>query len=205
MSTLSFLDERAKTRTVEAVKAFEKHTCAELVVSVRRAARAYPEAHLTAGTLTALLALLVLLFAPVDFTVALMPLDVALAFAAGFGLSRFVPALGRLVTSAKTRRASVETAAKVAFLDLGVSHTKGRSGVLVFVSLFERDVAIVFDVGVTQKAREHVEAARAALEAAVARSDVQAFAGALEALGPEVGRTMPCAPDDVNELADEVA
>lgn len=201
---LSFLDDRAKARAVEAVRAFESHTCAELVVVVRRAARSYPEAHLVTGAVCAFAALVFLLFSPVSFDVRLMPADTALAFAVGAGASWYVPAIGRLGVRVRRRREALETAAKVAFVDLGISRTKGRTGILVLVGAFEEDVAIVCDVGVSAEVSAAMLAARPALGSAVARGDVKAFGATLEGLGPGCAASMARGLDDVNELPDEV-
>jgi putative membrane protein len=200
-----FLDKRAKARALAAVKAFEAHTSAELVITVKKQARSYPEAHLVFGSVFAFAMLLFLLFYPLDFKTSLMPLDMFLAFSVGFGLSRIVPPLQRLALPEKKRRATVELAAKGAFVDLGVSKTTGRTGVLVYCSIFEGIVAVVADAGVTPEAKKALDDARAALEAALVRIDIGAFAATLETLGPTFAKTMERSADDVNELEDAVA
>jgi putative membrane protein len=202
---LTFLDGRAKARGIAAVKAFEAHTSAELVITVKKQVRKYTEAHLLFGALSAFLVLLFLLFFPVDFNTTLMPLDTAVAFAAGYALSRTLPPLQRMALPSKKRRDSVEQAAKAAFVDLGVSKTTGRTGVLVYVALFERIVAIVTDAGVTPEAKRAAEDARNALEAALVRVDIRSFAETIEALGPAFATTMARSADDVNELADDIS
>jgi putative membrane protein len=202
---LPFLDARAKARAVQAVKTFELETSAELVITVKKRAREYPEVHLLFGSVFALLTLLFLLFYPLDFSTTMMPLDTLVGFAVGNVLSRILPPLQRLGLSPEKRRSIVEQAAKAAFYDLGVSKTTGRTGVLVYVALFEGVVAVVPDAGVTPEAKSAAEKARAALEAAVARVDISAFSETLEALGKSFGATMRRSADDVNELPDEVA
>lgn len=202
---LPFLDARAKARAVAAVKAFEAQTSAELVITVKKQVRSYPEAHLLFGAVFAFLALLFLLFFPIDFNTALMPVDTVIAFAAGYGLSRMLPPLQRMALPQKKRRDTVQQAAKAAFVDLGVSKTTGRTGVLVYVAMFERIVAIVSDAGVTPEARKAAEDAQAALEAALVRVDILSFAATLEALGPAFATTMARSADDVNELADDIS
>jgi putative membrane protein len=202
---VSFLEDRAKQRAVEAVRAFESHTSAELVITVKKRARTYREIDVAFGAVFAFLALLFLLFYPLDFDTRMMPVDTLLAFAFGVVFARAVPSLRRLAIPIAKRRAAVEEAAKASFVDLGVTKTTGRTGVLVFVSLFEGVVAIVTDVGVTAEARRAANETRAALEAALARSDVRTFAETLEALGPRFATTMARSADDVNELSDEVA
>lgn len=199
-----FVDARAKARAVAAVKTFESHTSAELVITVKKRARTYREAHLSFGLVVAAVTLLFLLFYPRDFSTTFMPVDTLIGFAVGYGLSRFVAPIERLAVPASTRRAVVEQAAKAAFFDLGVSKTTGRTGVLVYVALFEQMVAIIVDAGVTTEARRAAEATQGALEAALARVDMGAFAETLERLGPAFAPTMARAADDVNELSDEI-
>lgn len=202
---LPFLDARAKARAVAAVKAFELETSAELVITVKKHARTYPEAHLLYGSVFALLTLLFLLFYPLDFSTTMMPIDTLVGFALGNGLSRILPPLQLLAISEAKRRAIVDQAAKAAFVDLGVSKTTGRTGVLVYVALFEQMVSIVADAGITPEAKAAAERARAPLEGAVKGTDIGSFAKVLEALGKTFGETMQRSADDVNELPDEIA
>ncbi len=200
-----FLDARAKARAVLAIKAFELQTCAELMVTVKKQVRSYPEVHLLFGAVTAFLTLLFLLFFPIDFSTTLMPVDTVVAFAVGYGLSRMLPPLQRLALSETKRRVIVEQAAKAAFFDLGVSKTSGRTGLLVHVAIFEGLVTLVLDAGITPEARMAAEGSREALEGALARLDVRTFAETLERLGGVFAATMPRAADDVNELVDDIA
>jgi putative membrane protein len=200
-----FLDARAKARAVAAIKAFELQTSAELVITVKKHVRSYPEVHLRFGVATSFVMLLFLLFYPMDFSIGWMPFDMLVGFAVGYGVSRALPALRRMALPAAKRREAVEQAAKAAFFDLGVTKTTGRTGVLVFVALFEQMVAVVTDAGITPEAKKATEDARAALESAVASTDIKAFSETLEALGAKFAPTMARSPDDVNELPDEIA
>jgi putative membrane protein len=135
----------------------------------------------------------------------MMPVDTRVGVGGGYGLSRMLPPLQLLALSETKRRGIVDQAGKAAFVDLGVSRTTGRTGVLVYVALLERIVAIVADAGVTPEARSAAERARAALEDAVKNLDIRAFSETLEALGKTFGETMTRSADDVNELPDEIA
>src|SRR5207253_10215123 len=94
--------------------------------------------------------LLILLFHPHPFAVATMPFDVLVMFAVGAAASAYSPTLRRLFSSATVRREEVPRAACSAFIELGVSRTRGRSGVLVYVSMLERAVEVVGDCGVDE-------------------------------------------------------
>jgi putative membrane protein len=95
----------------------------------------------------------------------------------------------------------VTEAARAAFVELGVSKTRGRSGILVFISMLERTAEVVGDIGI---APECLRAELPALQAAVAKEDLRALVAALRAFSSPLCQAMPRAADDVNELPDEL-
>jgi putative membrane protein len=102
-------------------------------------------------------------------------------------------------------QANVDRAARAAFFDLGISRTSGRSGILVYVSLFERRCVVLTDIGLAPSLLEPGwAAAQSELALTVKRRDWAAFHRTLESLGPVLGRAYPRSEDDVNELPDEV-
>ena len=146
------------------------------------------------------------LFAPAPFRLVGFPVQTALGFLLGAFASSRLPPLRRLFVSRRAARAEVYRAARAAFVDLGVSRTSGRWGVLVLAATFERRVEVVADVGIDVAAfGAPWQAAVGALEAAVRRADYDAFLEALRALGPLLGAQHPRRPDDIDELDDAVA
>jgi len=105
----------------------------------------------------------------------------------------------------KTLRANVARSARAAFYDLGISRTSGRNGILVFVSTFERSCVVLPDIGIDVAALgPGWSEACELLDRAVRQGRLPDFFLALRSLGPVLGKTMPRAEDDVNELPDEV-
>jgi putative membrane protein len=200
-----FFNDAAKHRTAESVRRVEAATAAEVVVAVRRRSGDYRAAGYHFGLFVAALVVLYLCITPDVFSVGAIALDGALAFALGLVLAFNVAPLLRLLARDPALEKSVQEAARVAFYDLGISRTSSRSGVLVFVSTFERRCVVLTDVGIDVAGLEPgwAEACRA-LSSAVAARDLPAFERALEALGPILGALLPRASDDVNELPDEV-
>jgi putative membrane protein len=207
MSEASFYEERAKSDTRDAVRDIEAQTSAEIVVALRRVSGSYRDADYLAGLLLALIALLVMLFADHTFPLLSFPAGMIGAFALGAFCSTGAPALRRALTSPSRRRAQVRTAAREAFVDQGISRTQGRTGILVFVSLLEREVEVVADHGVDPVLLgEDWARAVAALRASLTPSPAfDRFRTALLGLAPPLAHGMPRAADDVNELPDEVA
>ncbi len=205
MSPEFLLRPEARRRAEATVAAIEAQTCAEVVVAVRRQSGDYLAADRLAGALAAFACLLVLLFHPVAFAVATMPVDVLLAYGLGVLASARSATVRRALTSGETRARLVSVAARAAFVDRGVSRTRQRAGLLVYVSLLERAVEVVADLGLDPAALgpewgDRVEALRSAVE----RPDADRFDAALAALGPVLARALPRRDDDVDELSDAV-
>jgi putative membrane protein len=205
MGTSAFTDKAAKTEVAKAIGEIERLTSAEVVVAVRPASGHYRHADYLVGFALSFAALLIFLFDAHEFSVDWMPLDSVIAFALGAFLSASVPPLRRMLTSRRLMRTNVRTAARATFFELGISKTSGRTGILVYVSMFEQSAEVVSDVGIdTAVLGAPFTSAIAALDAALRRgASFPRFAEALRALGPILGKTLPRLADDINELPDE--
>jgi len=205
MREKSFFADEARRRTTQAIQAVEAQTSAEVVVAVRRRSGSYAVAAYHCGLVALLLVTLYLLVTPRVVSIEAIALDGLLAFVLGALLSANVDALLRAVTRRKTRQAHVDIAARAVFFDLGISRTKGRNGILIFVSTFERTLTVLTDVGIDARALGiRWTQSLASLREALNRMDFAAFIAGVEALGPVLGAAMARAADDVNELPDEV-
>jgi putative membrane protein len=203
----ALLEDNGRTAARDAVRAIEMRTSAEIVVALRRRSGSWLGPEIGAGAALALAVLCALVYLPQEVETLFIPIHVIVAFIAGALACRAWPVLQRLLSSPAAKRARVREAARVLFVDKGVSRTRGRTGLLVYASVVERMVEIVFDVGVERAAipPATIEGVQRALETALAADDVPAFRAALERLAPILGDALPCQPDDVNELPDEAA
>lgn len=80
-----------------------------------------------------------------------MLLPPAAGAAAGFLLTAFIPWLKRFMAGEEMLEARARRRAAVAFLEQEVFRTRERTGILLFVSLFERRVVVLADSGIHQK------------------------------------------------------
>jgi putative membrane protein len=202
-----WLSEAARRRVTAAIKKVEGVSSVEVVVTLKRASACYRHADYLVGAGLALVALCLYIFLPVTFTDDVVPLLEVLVFATGALLSASLPPLRRLLLGRAEMEAAVRAAARVAFVDQGVSRTTGRTGVLVLLSLLERRAEVVADVGVDPaRLGEDWRRAPETLSRAAfgAGGGSEAFARSLEALAVPLARALPRAADDVNELPDEV-
>ena len=200
-----FEGARARQRTAAAVREVESQTGAEVVVALRPISGHYRHADYLFGLVTGLAALAGLLYLPVDFPLAVFPVDVAIGFAVGTVLCSWLPSLRRRLVVPSLLRENVRRAARAAFVDLGVGRTSGRTGMLVYISLFERRVEVVADIGLDFSVveRRWSEAVGALQSGVSPRYNFERLISALRGLGPVLECVAPRSPDDVNELPDE--
>jgi putative membrane protein len=205
MSAGDFFTPEARKRVGQAVEAIESETSAEIVVTVRKCAGQYSQTDLFVGSILSLVALVYMLFDSATFDVSWMPINVMVAFIIGAGATLEIKPLRRFLTPSSLLRQSATTAARAAFYDLGISRTTGRTGVLVFVSIFERRIEVVPDIAVKpEDLGAEWNAALTALQAAMGASpDFDGFLKALATIKAPLARALPIQPDDVNELPNE--
>jgi len=205
MGQMEWLDESAQKRVEEAIERAEGKTAAEFVVTVRAKSGHYRAADRLFGSLVAFAGLLVYVYHPTEFTDDLVPPALALLFAASMGFCSQVGTLRRLLTTKRVLQENVRRAAIAEFYEQRISVTRDRTGVLIYVSLMEQLVEVVPDVGIdVRRLGDDGASAIAALRSAVRRGGVEALIQGLGSLSDALGRALPRAEDDVNELPDGV-
>jgi putative membrane protein len=206
MATKDFFTDEARKRVGEAVEVIEKESDVEVVVSVKKRAGHYRRTDLYVGAFVAYAFLFYILFVPQEFDTQWIPVDVVIAFLFGAALSAEVSPLRRALTPRALLDDAAELAARSAFYSLGVSRTTGRTGILVFVSVFERRVLLVPDLAVKPADMgDEWAAAERALEASVAHgADFELFLTALASLKAPLTRALPAkGGQHKNQLANE--
>jgi len=152
-------DEERRIQT--AAEQLEEHTGVQVLAAVIGKADHYPEVPWKAFALAASLAALLLAiqvsldppwFAPVHaaiYAFAVLGIGALAALAA----TLLPPVARRLVSSARLE-GEVEQYARVCFLDRQLFGTRERTGILLLVSLFERKVVILPDLGAAERLGE---------------------------------------------------
>ncbi len=206
MPSPSFFSTGVRAEAAAAVKDVESKSGAEIVIAVRLRSGSYRHCDYLFGFLLALAALGAILLVPQPFGAITLPIDVVLAFGLGAAMSAHSPLLERLLASSAFKREQVQTAARAAFYDLRVSHTRGRTGVLIYLSLLERRAEVVCDSGIDRAELGEVwERALAEIAAAARAREPAGFLAAVRGLGASLSIACPRQADDINELPDEMS
>jgi putative membrane protein len=200
----AFLDDAAGRALTDAVARLEAASAVEVVVAVRRSSALWLHVHVVVGAVATMAALAYMLFSRHAFGLVAILVDPFVIGAVAAAGAELAPTLKRLMTPLGRRRAAARRAAAATFLERGVHHTAGRSGLLVYLSVVERVAILVGDVGLDQAWPAPARAAaERELGAAMARGGA-ATAAALAGLADALAAAMPRHAADRNELPDAV-
>ncbi|MDF0642742.1 MAG: hypothetical protein P0111_01820 [Nitrospira sp.] len=208
------LTEQDRTCISQAVQTAERQTAAEIVPMVVGRSGLYRDAQHRAGLILALVALaggltLEPAWLPWGWhagNAAWLLIATLSAYAVGAWLGRLGPVI-RAVTSAERMKQKVRLKAERAFAQHGVSQTRDRTGVLIMLSLLERQIYVLPDRDLGQ--RVHPDDWIAPVRVAVERLKQDDIAGglcaAVEQSGTLLARVCPVKPgDNPNEISDRV-
>ena len=196
-------DQAACETLAECVKEIETSTDAELVIVVRVRSGHYAHVDYLFGALLAFAVLLFLLFSPFTFHQYWVPIDVVLTFVIGAFVSSRSNFLRRLLSRKKFRSAAVRTAAAAMFYEAGIANTNAEMGVLIYLSLLERQLELIADRGVLKCVpaqewnRELFE-----LHEAGKKPEPASFLVAIRSLGKLLATHLPATGKNPNELPD---
>lgn len=199
------LTEEEKTAIAEAIKAAEATTSGEIVFAVTDASARYPQATLQGAligmALTTALCLLVLSEPTVTEVLWIELLSFAVVYAALPYLAWRRWLIPRREIDARVRQASL-----IEFYSSGLYRTRESNGILIYLSRFERHVAVLGDRGIHEKLGDpHWDDVRDTIIRGIrARKAGAGICAAVEICGKALAKHFPRRPDDTDELPDKV-
>ena len=184
----------------------EKRTSGEIVVMVVPSSYHYPLASMTGSSLLAVL------------------LGIAVALLAGresmwfflevFGFSfivlheliKRIPFLKRFFVTASDMKEEVEEAAIQSFYHRNINLTVDHTGILIYISLFERSVRVIADQGINAKVNTELwqEIVDTIVRGIKSKGQAAAIATAVDRCAEILALHFPIKANDRNELGNEV-
>lgn len=196
-------DERFAEAVEKAVGEIEAATDADIVVVAARRSGTYRDLTVLVGVAAAWLALVFALYSPWSFSGNWLPIELPIVGLLTAWAAARSPALLRTLAGRTRCQRQVAEAAGLAFRDEAVHGTRGRTGVLVYLSALERRVVLLPDAG--------IEARVPGAEWNVLRwgsgadpsdpTDLEGFLAGLHASGAVLARYVPPTGDNPNEIA----
>jgi len=210
--------EADRRRVAQAIQDGESKTSAEIVPVIARSSGRYDRPEDIVGLWLAIIGIIVVWYIfpsskiesgswdtaePVWELVAFLAVTVV-GFVLGAFLATQIGWLRRLFTPAKQMREEVFGRARQVFFDNRVYRTAGASGVLLYVSQYERMAAVIADQSIIDKlGQPQIDQTCAEFTRLLSeRTAIDALCETARSLGQRLSGVLPRAQDDVNELSD---
>jgi putative membrane protein len=206
--TKKFLDDAGKKQVEAAVAAAEKKTAGEIVVMIVPGSYSYPMAEVIGAAVCAL-PVAVLLSVYIGGLLWIGTRDMwlfmgiyAIAFIGFRSLVKRQLWFKRRLISKREVEEEVQEAAITAFYQNGLFRTRDETGVLLYISVFERKVWVLGDRGINGKVPKDAwtEVVDVITDGIREKRPAEAICTAVESVGEMLSRHFPVKPDDTNEL-----
>jgi len=208
------LKPEERERIGDAVRTAERLTRAEIVPMIVSRSGLYRDAKHRTGLILALLTLTALLtwesaWLPWSWdgeNAAWLALCTVAAYAVGASVGTWSPII-RLVTSRERMRRKVRLRAERAFAQHGIFQTRDRTGILLMLSVLEREVYVLADKELVRlvSAGQWDEVVRSVIEGVRTGDMAAALCSGVSRCGEILARACPAASgDNPNEIQDRV-
>ncbi|SRR5581483_9894605 len=196
-------NQAASDAIAQAVADIEKQSNAEIVVVVRGRSGTYRHADYLFGALLAFIGLIFVLFSPWEFHTFWIPFDVIALFVVGAWIASRGDWLRRLLTTKAFQQKAARAGAAAMFYEAGIANTSTENGVLIYLSLLERQMEVIADRGIL-KCVPPLKWNHAVFELKeIAKdADPETLVAGLQSLGKLLAEHAPATGENPNELAD---
>lgn len=196
------LTEAEQEKIKKAVREVEQATSGEIVPMIVSASYSYPRADLIGGFVFGLIAAIgiALVLRATDMWTFLAVF--AVTFMLGYQIVTRVASLKRLFVPGDEMDEEVEEAAMTSFFTNDLHHTRDRTGILFYISLFEHRVRVLADQGINAKVDPAVwqEVVEMIVGGIKSGNPADAICEAVLRCGELVKEHFPVRQDDTNEL-----
>ena len=208
---IKFLTEEEKREIETCVKEVEKNTSGEIVPLVVSASYHYPMSNMIGALIFGLLisVVLTLVFSirkswggVTALDLWLFPAVFAVSFLLFHELIKRISWLKRIFITKAEINEEVEEAALTSFYRNGLNNTRDRTGILIFISVFERRAFVLADEGINAKVDTGVwqEIVGTVVQGIRQRRQAQGICQAVRRCGDLIRKAFPIKSDDTDEL-----
>ena len=190
-----------------AIQALELESSVELVAVIYPESDRYRDSELWGGIGLAAVWLVVTFMIHIEIHLYLILFGTLLCFSIGIGLIKGLPGLKRRLTNKARMQREVEIMARAVFQKARLHRTSHHTAVLAFVSIFERRVTLLWDIGVDM-ALNVEELDLLAVDFDRIFEQDQPDQALLEVIGKSTklfAAHLPIRPNDINELPNHLS
>jgi len=209
-----FLSEAEKKKIIESVKKVENITSGEIVPMVVSSSYTYPLAEIKGAAFFSVPAAIALTYLAVQQSLLMgyfpylyysmwMFLGIGMVlYVLSYLLLKYIPSMKRMFIADAEIDEEVEEAAVTSFFRNGLYLTRDKTGVLIFISVFEHRVWVLADSGINEKVDKKVwdEIVQHIIRGIKEKRQGDAIGEAITRVGEILKEHFPVKPDDRDEL-----
>lgn len=215
-NSTSYFNRQELERISNAVKQAESNTSGEIVPVLASSSDDYDRACFLSAILFSLLFTIVFSSIWILFPTMFDGLTIAatltflglqlIGLLVGFYVATSMDGIRKAFIPHQVMTRSVFRAAHEAFLQFQVSHTENATGILIYVSLFERTVVVLADRSINRKHDQKTwdEVRDLLVDGLKSDDGANGFISAISRCGEILSTDFPIAADDKNELSNEL-
>lgn len=204
----NFITDSEKEKIIESVRNVEKKTSGEIVPMIVSTSYSYPMSDIIGGlTISLPLSIVAAYFIGPLMSLGTQNLWVFLGIESVLFLFFYVIVknilwLKRFFISNNEINEEVNEAAVTAFFTNGLYKTRDETGVLIFISVFERKVWVLADRGINEKvdSSQWEEIVNMIIAGIKQKKQCESICSAIERVGEILESHFPCKKDDTDEL-----
>ena len=198
----SFLNDKDKIKIRKAVEDVEKITSGEIVPMIVSSSYHYPVSNIAGGFTLGMIISLAVVFITGDQNLWFFLSIFMISFILMREVTKRVLPLKKFFISRNEINEEVEEAAITAFYKNGLYKTRDETGVLLFISVFEKKVWVLADRGINEKVdySEWKHIVNYITEGIHEKNQGDAIASAVSRVGEILREHFPIKPDDTDEL-----
>lgn len=195
-----------KTKLAKQIADIEINSNTEIVVLIREVSGNYNDIYLIIGLIISLAVFTFFIFSPFVFGDYLIYMGTILAFFIGFALAFVIKPLSKPFINDKRIKRNVEIMARASFQKGGIHHTLKKTGILIYISIFEKQVLMIADKGIVSAIpKNEMEIIETQINNIFSESNIDtAILKEVGALKEVFSKYIPPVMDDINELDDSM-
>lgn len=211
-----FFNQQELESISQAVKQAESQTSGEIVPVLASSSDDYDRACFLSAILFSLLFTVIygcvwilvpsMMSASIILLVVLFILFQLAGLLTGFYMATSIDGLRKAFIPHRILTRQVSRAAHQAFLQFQITHTENATGILIYVSLFERTVVVLADRSINQKHSQETwnKVRDLLINGLKSGNGAQGFIDAIHQCGEILASDFPISPEDANELTNEL-
>jgi putative membrane protein len=201
-----WLNNEFKSKLAKEIADIEISSNTEIVVLIKEISGNYNDIYLIVGLLLSLISFTFFIFSPFVFGDYLIYMGTILSFFVGLSLAFIINPLSKLFINKQRMIRNVEIMSRASFQKGGIHHTLKKTGVLIYVSLFEKQVFLLADKGIINSIpKDEMETLENKFKNIFNQPDIdKEILKNLKELKEPFSKYIPSVIDDINELDDNM-